>query len=367
MNSKAKEPLVAALQSILLPGLGQFYTKRIKKGFFFLLFLIILVFVASHFDFEGVSILFVFLSYSVFDAYYSAKAYNRDNGLFRNITFGKRVIYIAANILLMLIYFTINIAMLPLLNNKKVASDFKEGKYKEVVFTLNKVIKIQPNNAVHYVMRAEAYKKMGELDKAVADYTKVIELNPRKGDYLKHANLARGYIESSRGEVDKAIPDYTHAIEIAPNFAVSFNNRANCYIEKGNYTQAILDATKAIELDSNYAYAYDNRGEAYEMSGDYDKAIADCSIALQLKIDNATSTFLIRGDAYTHKEEYGQAIADYSRASELTPQDYQIYTRRAMAYYKNSEYDKAKIDVAKVKSLGGKLGVEFSELQNLSE
>jgi tetratricopeptide (TPR) repeat protein len=50
------------------------------------------------------------------------------------------------------------------------------------------------------------------------------------------------------GDLDHAIADYTKAIEIKPNNATAYESRGRLYASKGDYTSAIADAQKASEL-----------------------------------------------------------------------------------------------------------------------
>jgi tetratricopeptide (TPR) repeat protein len=50
------------------------------------------------------------------------------------------------------------------------------------------------------------------------------------------------------GDIDSAIADYTKVIEIAPNTASAYENRGRAYASKGDYTHAVADETKANEL-----------------------------------------------------------------------------------------------------------------------
>ena len=50
------------------------------------------------------------------------------------------------------------------------------------------------------------------------------------------------------GDIDNAIADYTKVIEIAPSNASAYDNRGRAYASKGDYTRAVEDETKAHEL-----------------------------------------------------------------------------------------------------------------------
>ena len=56
-------------------------------------------------------------------------------------------------------------------------------------------------------------------------------------------------------DYDRAIADYTKAIEIDPKFADAYYNRGLAYCYKQDYDRAITDYTKAIEIDPKFAIA----------------------------------------------------------------------------------------------------------------
>ena len=81
----------------------------------------------------------------------------------------------------------------------------------------------------------------------------------------------RGIDWARKGQHEKAIADFTKAIEIDPRYAKAYYNRGFAYFLKGQYEQAISDFTKAIELNPRYADAYINRGVAYGRKGQHDQ------------------------------------------------------------------------------------------------
>ena len=60
----------------------------------------------------------------------------------------------------------------------------------------------------------------------------------------------------NKGEHDKAIADYTEAIRLNPKYAEAYYNRGVAYEDKGEHDKAIADFTEAIRLDPKYAKAY---------------------------------------------------------------------------------------------------------------
>ena len=97
----------------------------------------------------------------------------------------------------------------------------------------------------------------------------------------------RGIAYSENGDQDRAIATFSKAIELKPDFAEAYNNRGIAYGEKGEYNLAIEDYNKTIQLKPNRAEAYNNRGAAYINKGEIDRAIKDCSKAIELNSDFA--------------------------------------------------------------------------------
>jgi len=96
-----------------------------------------------------------------------------------------------------------------------------------------------------------------------------------------------GIAAYNSGDLDTAIADFTKAIKLKPDDAKAYNNRGLAYDEKGLYDQAIADYTEAIKLKQDVAVAYNNRGLAYSGTMLYDQAVADYTKAIELKPDDA--------------------------------------------------------------------------------
>ena len=65
---------------------------------------------------------------------------------------------------------------------------------------------------------------------------------------LANAYYNRGNAHSSRKDYARAIADYSKTIQINPRHAHAYNNRGRAYWAKKDYDRAIADQTKAIEI-----------------------------------------------------------------------------------------------------------------------
>ena len=70
--------------------------------------------------------------------------------------------------------------------------------------------KSKPDDAEVYFKRGRDYAKKGELDKAIADFSHSIRLDPT----ASYVYFNRGYAYQGKGNYDKAIEDYLSLIHI---------------------------------------------------------------------------------------------------------------------------------------------------------
>ncbi|MCX5700473.1 MAG: tetratricopeptide repeat protein [Candidatus Omnitrophica bacterium] len=119
----------------------------------------------------------------------------------------------------------------------------QEKSYNEMQIELTtKAISNNPNDVSAYYQRAGIYHEQGELDLALIDYNKVIELKP---DFSTLVYCGRGDVYTLKGDFDKAIADYSKAIEMQPDFDYSYYLRAIAYANKKEYNKSWADVHKA--------------------------------------------------------------------------------------------------------------------------
>jgi tetratricopeptide (TPR) repeat protein len=129
----------------------------------------------------------------------------------------------------------------------------------------------------------------------------------------------RGIEKGKEGDLDGAIADFTRAIEVNPKDDAPYYNRAQAKWLKKDPAGAIADYTRAIDLGSTNPAAYNNRGNARAENNDRDGAIADYTHAIELKPDYARA-YYNRAVAKKEKGDAAGAAADFKRAQELDPQ-----------------------------------------------
>ena len=98
---------------------------------------------------------------------------------------------------------------------------------------------------VHF-RRGLARAELGQLDAAIADFTREIAVNPQlPGAYVQRGRL----VFDTQKDAVRAIADFDSAIAMAPAFAMAWSQRSRVRLQAGDLPGAEQDARKALALD----------------------------------------------------------------------------------------------------------------------
>jgi tetratricopeptide (TPR) repeat protein len=115
-------------------------------------------------------------------------------------------------------------------------------------------------DAGFYLERGEAAAGAHDYDRAIADYSTAIELNPASAEAFND----RGFAYYLQGKSDRAIADFTRAIELRPDYPKAYNSRGVVFMAGGyGRERAVADFDRAIALQPDFRYAYINRANAH--------------------------------------------------------------------------------------------------------
>jgi Flp pilus assembly protein TadD len=114
-----------------------------------------------------------------------------------------------------------------------------------LVFTAHATHVQNPISADDFSQRGIAHFEKNDFDRAIADFTKAIEL---KGQNLEFCHYFRGISLYRMGRLDEAIADISKAITLKqhPRF---YDDRGNLLTHKGDFDGAMSDLNKAIEME----------------------------------------------------------------------------------------------------------------------
>jgi len=235
---------------------------------------------------------------------------------------------------------------------KKAAGDLDGA-----IADYDRAIQLDPKDAAIYNNRGLAKQAKGDFNAAIADFNRGIELNPK--DAVAYSN--RGNTKRDKGDLDGAILDYNHSIRVNPKYAYAYYDRGLAKKQKSDLDGAIADYNRVIELDPKFAKAFCDRGVAKRRKGDLQGALSDYDRTIEIDPKYAIA-YLNRGNARDEKGDLEGAIADYSRGIELNPKESKAYAYRGEVHAKKKEYDAAVMDTLKAIELKPNNGSYYLDL-----
>jgi tetratricopeptide (TPR) repeat protein len=196
---------------------------------------------------------------------------------------------------------------------KENTSDGELGRNVRKYF--NQAVNLVPDSVTALVRRAKIYTEFGgDLDVAIADCTKAIQIDPNSAEAYRWRGIA--YREQEKKK--NALEDFDEAIRLAPDSYLVYASRGMAYFKWNDYGKAINDYTKALSLSPDSAAVYSERGKAFLYQDVYSPAIRDFSSAIEIDPDGAPY-YVLRGNAYYYNGDSYSAAKDYDRALELDP------------------------------------------------
>jgi tetratricopeptide (TPR) repeat protein len=224
--------------------------------------------------------------------------------------------------------------------------------------------------SIAYVGRGLAWQSKGDRDRAMADFSAAIRLDPDNS--LAYSD--RGILWREKNDVDRAIADFSEAIRIealprsdlpGPGYVNVYTNRGLAWQAKGDLDHALSDYDKAISLDSRNAEAFYYRAKVYLEKRDFERGIADLDAAIGLDPNRLepyrADAYYLRGaahyDSYMFASEWiepddlNRAIADFTEAIKLDPQRIPAYRGRALAWNVDGDRDRAIADLTRAVEL----------------
>src|SRR5262245_11175458 len=161
-----------------------------------------------------------------------------------------------------------------------------------------------PYAAYDSYQRANSRYKKGDLDGAISEFTRAIELSSQLNDSDRKKDLkdpafsfdrvrvvdplaaqayaSRGLMRYLKRDYDEAIDDCNRAIELNPRQAEAYNFRGISYYAKKELEPALSDLNRSLAINPRSAQAYNNRGNIHAEMGNFEKAVPDFNQAIKL-------------------------------------------------------------------------------------
>ena len=131
--------------------------------------------------------------------------------------------------------------------------------YLSAITDFSKIIKLYPENANTYTLRASAFKAIENFKYAIKDYSTAILIEPTSDNYYN-----RGTYFMEIKYFKKANSDLTRAIRLNRNNTYAYFYRGASNLFLGHFNEAIIDFNQAIKFDSLDFDAYLGLAMSYQ-------------------------------------------------------------------------------------------------------
>ncbi len=232
--------------------------------------------------------------------------------------------------------------------------------WKDSITLWTDVLKKFPDSAIAFNNRGNAYKLIGQYEKAIEDFNKAIETDPE----LELAYFNRGTVYEHLGEYNEAIADFTNALNIQPDFAMGYVDRGAIYCRIGEYDKAYNDLTSALQLKPDLGEAYYNLGVLCFNLKNYERALKHYDRALGIDPYLAVA-YVSKGDIYFIYGDFGKAIDYYTKAIKIDPKNLDAYYNRAVTFTRVGDLEQALSDYNSVLELNPKFAQAYNNRGNI--
>jgi len=214
------------------------------------------------------------------------------------------------------------------------------GKEERADGDIEKAIALAPDDAEAYFTRAEMHRySAARREQVISDYGKAFALKP---DYAE-AYYGQGTLLLDQ-DFDRAIADYTRIIELKPDWqgGGAYQARAAAYAAKGDDRRALADRTELVRMKPGRD-AYVDRGFVYLRLTDYDAAAADFQKALEFEAHPSAHAGLAA--VYRAKGDFDRALMEANTAIGMAPRMAGLLVERANTYLAMGKPAEALADV----------------------
>ena len=167
-------------------------------------------------------------------------------------------------------------------------------------------------------------------------WSDVVSKSPH--NYRAHYNL--GNVMQHRGELDDALVQYEKALQLKPNFAVAHDNLGLVLMQQGQLSEAREQSEKAVRMKPGNATIQNNFGQILLKLGHIKEASGHFLRAVRINPDYAKAHNNL-GIALAQQKKLAEAQKHLSTAARLDPQNSEIQNNLGQVFMLQGNYGKA--------------------------
>jgi tetratricopeptide (TPR) repeat protein len=209
----------------------------------------------------------------------------------------------------------------------------------------NMAVSLDTNFADAYYTRGVCNRELGNLDKSMRDFNKVISLEPRN----YYAYTCRADIKFRQNDILGSIEDYTIVLNNDPNHEVYFW-RGKVYFAMGNFKNATTDFTKVINYNSAWVMeSYYLRAQSNLELNKFGLSLIDIDSAINSVIqttDNLeiSNYYFLKGLICAKLLNDNEAINNFSKSIEFNTNNSDAFYNRGLTHARLTNFKLAITD-----------------------
>jgi tetratricopeptide (TPR) repeat protein len=208
--------------------------------------------------------------------------------------------------------------------------------WKEAIAVYTEALRLMPQFFSAFEFRAKAWERLGDVDKAISDLSKLVEHEIRLPVVLPE----RARLRTLKKDLKGALADYNAAVEFDPRYEGPFLHRGTFLYEQRRYADAIADYDVAIRLNQKNSFSINNL--AWILATCPDDKLRDGPKAVQLakracELAEWKHPMFLGSLAAAHAEvgHFEEAIKWQERALELVEEGQKREFRACLDLYKS--------------------------------
>jgi len=221
----------------------------------------------------------------------------------------------------------------------------------KAIAEFTEVLKIDPNYAPGYAALGEAYldgfRQFGKGNDWIAKASNQCEKALSRNPELVEGRVCLGKIFLNTGKYDDAVGEFERAVRAEPENEDALLGFARAYTQLGNLSAAESTYKQAIALRPNYWLPYSWLGAHYDSQGRYSDAADMFRKVTELAPDNYLG-YSNLGGSYTMLGRYPDAIRACERSIALRPSS-EAYANLGYTYFLMHRFSDAVVALEAVK------------------
>lgn len=204
---------------------------------------------------------------------------------------------------------------------------FKAERFPEAVEHFSRALALKPDYDLALINMANAYRRMGRDDAALAGYERYVQIDP-KNAYVRYQI---GEIYLDRDDRVKAEADFRAALAIDPKLAPAHVALGALAFERGDAAGADRQLREALAIKQDVRLAHYNLALMAEEQKDFERAAAEYQAEIDLHPTTYKAAFNL-GRLHARLGRNGAAITAYQKAVDANPKFAEGYFYLAKAY-----------------------------------